>query len=382
MIAIKAQYQNEIRRFALPFKSTFATLETSIINLFSLTGPVIKFTDDEGDQCTISTQQEFDTAVELNQGKVLRLHLFAPVVDVPQIPMTTSVPTTMMAPQMNKDHKGFWLEKMENKKAGLIARRDHINSKLADESLPAERRQMLTSKLEKIQEKITFFETKQQQISQHPHEHWKGGKGFGRGGQRGNREAAEHPEPEQQDRKKFWLEKMENKKAGLIAKRDEINSKLADESLPVERRRSLTSKLERIQEKIAFFETKQQQISQYHQGGRGQGSCARGRPDNHQQKPCWSEWMEKRQVVLVVKKESITAKLASAEITPERRNALSGKLLKVEEKIKAIEARKEMLNNQQPGENCRRGGRGQGRGHPGCGGGRGGKHFEVDQTPK
>jgi hypothetical protein len=296
MIAIKAQYQNEIRRFALPAKPTYASLETSITTLFSLSGPVIKFADDEGDLCTISTQQELDCALELSQGKVLRLHLFSPIVEVPQIP-TQSVPTMPMTPiNDHSNKKAFWLEKMETKKAALVAKRDQISSKLADESLPAERRRILTSKLEQIQERIKFLETKQQQFSQNPQEHcpWKGG----RGGMR---------------------------------------------------------------------------------GGRGQGEC--GEQDQHSgQKPCWAEWMDKRQSNLMVKKESINSKLANAEITPEKRNVLIGKLEKVEEKIKAIEARKEMLKNHQQEPGCRRGGRGAGRGHPGCG--RGGKHFEVDQTPK
>jgi len=121
MIAIKAQYQNEIRRFALPAKVTYATLETSITTLFSLSGPVIKFADDEGDLCTISTQQELDCALELSQGKVLRLHLFSPIVEVPQIP-TQSVPTMPMMTPVANDHsnkKTFWLEKMETKKSCL-----------------------------------------------------------------------------------------------------------------------------------------------------------------------------------------------------------------------------------------------------------------------
>ena len=47
MIAIKAQNQNEIRRFALPLNSSYETLQTSINTLFSESNPVIKFTDDE-----------------------------------------------------------------------------------------------------------------------------------------------------------------------------------------------------------------------------------------------------------------------------------------------------------------------------------------------
>jgi hypothetical protein len=396
MIAIKAQYQNEIRRFALPAKPTYATLETSITTLFSLSGPVIKFADDEGDLCTISTQQELDCALELSQGKVLRLHLFSPIVEVPQIP-TQSVPTMPMTPiNDHSNKKAFWLEKMETKKAALVAKRDQISSKLADESLPAERRRILTSKLEQIQERIKFLETKQQQISQNPQEGcpWKGGRGgmmrggCGRGQQQ---QAAEHPTCGEQ--KNFWLEKMEHKNACLVAKRDQINAKLADESLPAQRRQFLTSKLEKVQERIAFFEQKKQAHSQNPQehcpwkggrggmrGGRGQREC--GEQDQHSgQKPCWAEWMDKRQSNLMVKKESINSKLANAEITPERRNVLIGKLEKIEEKIKAIEVRKEMLKNHQQEPGCRRGGRGAGRGgHPGCG--RGGKHFEVDQTPK
>jgi len=292
------------------------------------------------------------------------------------------------------------MRRWKTKKSCLVAKRDQITSKLADESLPAERRHFLTSKLEKIQEKITFLETKQQQISQDPQEHSKGRGAGGRGGcgrgQRGNRDA-EHQEPkcgEQDQHKKFWHEKMENKRACLVAKRDQLQAKLADESLPAERRIFLSSKLEKVQERISFFEAKQQE-SQNHQGPRGgRGPCSRGirgglhqRPtcgeqDQQNEKPCWGEWMNKRQAKLAEKKESINAKLVSDQMTPERRSVLTGKLAKVEEKIKAIEARKEQLkNHQEAGPGCRRGGRGQGnRGHPGCG--RGGKHFGVDQMPK
>jgi len=350
-----------------------------------LTGTTIKFADDEGDLCTISTQQELDCALELSQGKVLRLHLFSPIVEVPQIP-TQSVPTMPMTPiNDHSNKKAFWLEKMETKKAALVAKRDQISSKLADESLPAERRRILTSKLEQIQERIKFLETKQQQFSQNPQEGcpWKGGRGgmmrggCGRGQQR---ESPEHPTCGEQ--KNFWLEKMEIKNARLVAKRDQINAKLADESLPADRRQFLTSKLEKIQERIAFFEQKKQAHSQNPQehcpmkAGRG---AMHG--DQHSaQKPCWAEWMDKRQQNLIVKKESINSKLANAEITPQKRNVLIGKLEKVEEKIKAIEARKEMLKNQNQQEtvSCRRGGRGAG----GRGCGRGGKHARVDQTPK
>jgi len=93
--------------------------------------------------------------------------------------------------------------------------------------------------------------------------------------------------------------------------------------MKAERRNALNQKLEMIQEKINAIELRKKQISQNH----GEGV----KPDQEQQQP---NWMEKRQKILIEKRESINAKLIEGgdQMKDERRNALNQKLQMVEEK--------------------------------------------------
>jgi hypothetical protein len=307
MIAIKAQYQNEIRRFSLPAKSTFETLETNLKNLFSLSGsPVIKYTDDERDLCTISTQREFDFALTLNQD-LLRVQIFT--AEVPQIAPAQPVAASPMCSgtvdqPKDQQKKNCWLEKIDNKQAALVAKRDCITSKLADETLNAERRRVLNWKLEKIQEKINFFEARKRQIAENPQEHWKGGRGRGgHGPQRFHPHGPHHEHPhgphhehphgphhehphgfpphgphphhgphhEEPPKANEWMEK---RQLMLNSKRDLIKTKLADEKITPERKEILNAKLLKFEEKIYAFETRKQHCAQGGRGGRR--GCGRG----------------------------------------------------------------------------------------------------------
>jgi len=199
---------------------------------------------------------------------------------------------------------------------------------------------------------------------------------------------------------KWWMDKIDGKHAALTQKSDEIMAKLAQDNLNSDKRRVLTWKVEKIQEKIAALESRKQRISQnmpnpspqdcQWRGGRGRGGCRGGRGfsghpletegANHhgcnkdqkhhgcnkdqQQHGCnkdqqpeqrWCDWMTKRQEMLSSKRDSINAKLADTSITPERKEKLTEKLQRVNEKINALETRKNQISE---GGCPRRGGRG------------------------
>jgi tetrahydromethanopterin S-methyltransferase subunit G len=149
---------------------------------------------------------------------------------------------------------------------------------------------------------------------------------------------------------------MEKRQTNLVAKRDSINAKLAEggDQMKPERRNALNQKLQMIQEKINAVESRKQQLAQKHVEG--------GNPDQQQQQQ--PNWMERRQGILIAKRESINAKLNQGgdQMKPERRNVLNQKLEMVEGKINAIEMKKQQFaQHQQQGVGCR-GGRGGGRG--------------------
>jgi len=265
---------------------------------------VIKYTDDERDLCTISTQREFDFALTLNQD-LLRVQIFTAEVSVPQIASAQPVAASPMCSgtdQPKDQQKNCWLEKIDNKHAALVAKRDFITSKLADETLNAEKRRVLNWKLEKIQEKIIFFEARKRQIAENPQEHWKGGRGRGgHGPQRfhphgphhehphgphhehphgfpphgphgHSHHGPHHEEPHFQPKANEWMEK---RQLMFNSKRDTIKAKLADEKITPERKEFLSAKLLKVEEKINAFETRKQHCAQ---GGRGGGrrGCGRG----------------------------------------------------------------------------------------------------------
>jgi len=70
--------------------------------------------------------------------------------------------------------------------------------------------------------------------------------------------------------------------------------------------------------------------------------------------------MDKRQANLTEKRDSLNVKLADGSLTPERRTKLNEKLLKVQDKITALEAKRQQMAS------C-----GPRRGRGGCGAGRG-----------
>jgi hypothetical protein len=239
MIAIKAKFQNEFRRFSLPLQSSVETLEANLKTLFSLTNPVvIKYTDDEGDLCTITTQPELDCAVSMSKG-LLRVTLF--VAPQPQIntPAPCSVPVRCPGnprPGCQQKNKQFWIERIQNKHAQLISKRDALSTKLAQDSITPEQKRVLTLKIERIQHKLTWIESKQQQMSQNPQEHpWKG---RGRCGGK----VSEMTETERKQHRTQWMEK---KQQMLNAKKELITAKLADGSIAPERKQFLNAKLQK-----------------------------------------------------------------------------------------------------------------------------------------
>jgi hypothetical protein len=88
--------------------------------------------------------------------------------------------------------------------------------------------------------------------------------------------------------------------------------------------------------------------------------------------------MDKRQANLSSKTDSLNSKLADESITPQRREILNGKLAKVQEKLSALELRRQQLADGVP---CGRGGGRRGGGRGGWGKGSG-EQQTTDVTPK
>ncbi|KAH3732971.1 sequestosome 1 [Pelomyxa schiedti] len=96
MLQIKITYEGEIRRTAVSASSSFADVVRTVSSLFGVDErqAVLKYTDDEGDLVTMSSQPEFAAAVALTRSSgLLRLTLTegkTPVTVPPQIPNTPS----------------------------------------------------------------------------------------------------------------------------------------------------------------------------------------------------------------------------------------------------------------------------------------------------
>jgi len=296
MISIKASNQTEIRRFAIPVKSSFEALESSVRSMFSVpvnTQMIIKYTDDEGDLCTITTQPELDFATSMNPS-LLRLHLF--LVEAPAAP----------ACHPFKEH-------MEKRTAFLTEKQARIAAKLAETTDPEQKRR-LTLKLERIQQKLAFFESRKQwSHASNEEKPW-----MKRCGSWG---------PERQ----HFKEHMEKKRACLTEKQARISTKLAETTDP-EQKRVLTLKLERIQQRISFFENRKH----CHPHGGPRGSWG---PERHQ---FFHEHMEKKHACLLEKQTRITAKL-SQTIDADQKQRLTARLENIQQKLAFFEARKEWM---------------------------------------
>jgi len=269
MISIKAKYQTEIRRFAIPVRSSFGTLESSVRSMFSVNGSmIIKFTDDEGDLCTITTQPELDFAVSMNPN-LLRLQLFVSVDSAPvPTPVSTPISPGCQVPQQKFQR---CLEHMEKKTARLSEKQASLTAQLAEATDP-ERKRVLACKLEKVQQKQAFFESRKQHFAQ-PHNQERPWKANGRGcwGRPNSQQEEKRTVPEKpfqpfpqdpQEREQRWIGFMEKRSQALSEKHESLTLKLSDDALTPERRKFLVEKLQRIQEKQSNLETRKQHLSQ------------------------------------------------------------------------------------------------------------------------
>jgi len=177
MISVKAKFQNEIRRFALPAASSWTTLETTLGSLFSISEPiVVKYLDDEDDLCTISSQDELNFAIAM-QKSPLRIHIFQ--VGSPKQQEQVQAPLSLsssrprlhpnapafqpaippaLPPQFEKPTPCQKGERMQAKLAQLEEKKKTFLSALSDESLNSEKRRVMTWKVQKIEEKINVIE--------------------------------------------------------------------------------------------------------------------------------------------------------------------------------------------------------------------------------
>jgi len=310
MISIKVSNQTEIRRFAIPVRSSFETLESSVRSMFKITGPtIIKYTDDEGDLCTITTQPELDFAVTLNPN-LLRLSITVPNV-IALVPLVRAAPVAQQqTPVKTTDCQAphpmhqKWAEILERKTAHLTEKQQRLQTKVAETEDP-ERKRFLNSKLERVQQKLAFFEARKQCMSQGPQHNqerpWRAHGGQQRGcwkrennQQFDGKTMPEHPfhyphrmmhhphhqqfPKDQQEREQRWIGFLEKRTQALNEKRESIQLKLAGENLTPERRRFLEEKLGRIQQKLVNMENKKQHLSQQQSGQENSHPCkGRGR---------------------------------------------------------------------------------------------------------
>lgn len=339
MISIKAKHQNEIRRFALPLKSTYATLETSLNSLFTLSSPVIKYTDDEGDLCTISTQQEFDYAVSTTKG-LLRLHLFSPedlkastTASSFSAPVSTSAPQIPLSSSQECPQKHFLLEKMDNKHAQLISKRDDLKSKLASDSLNSERRRVLSWKLEKIEGKISMLEQRRKNMAYHLQNPGEGGHHHGpwRGGARGGRGArGPHHGPGhfEHGSHQDWPHH------GPPPHHHDWPHHAPHHDWPHH------GPPHHHHAGPGHFE---HHVMPPHQHNFDEQQGGHPHPHHQQKEQRWLDWMDKRQANLTSKRDSLNAKIAEEGITPQRKEILTEKLKKVQDKLTALELRRQQL---------------------------------------
>jgi hypothetical protein len=185
-ISVKAKFGTEIRRFALPTASSFSTLEQTLGNVFSINNKLtIKYLDDEGDLCTISTQEEFAYAATLQSLLHIQIFLSDPqivpqipqitevvVQTVPQIPQTTEVavqtvpqaqiPQPVVVPQeeMPEAPKAQKFDKMQARRNQLELKRNSILAQLTDESLRPDKKEFLTKKAQQIETRLQFLDSR------------------------------------------------------------------------------------------------------------------------------------------------------------------------------------------------------------------------------
>jgi hypothetical protein len=144
MIHIKAKLDNDFRRFQCV--DDYATVLSTLRTLFHITEQetfLIKFLDDEGDLCTISSQLEFEFAVA--HSELLKITLFKQ--EAPKPVVAEAAPCLMP---------------MKNPKKGCLEERlNAVNAKLALPNLPPH-------KVENLNRRKKFLEAKLSQTAENP----------------------------------------------------------------------------------------------------------------------------------------------------------------------------------------------------------------------
>jgi hypothetical protein len=146
MIHIKARMNDDFRRFQC--KDDFATVLSTLRTLFHIPEQdtfLIKFLDDEGDLCTISTQIEFEFAVA--HSELLKITLFQnPAVPQPAAPIAEAIPCRFAA----------------NPKTNCLKERlAAVTAKLALPNLPPH-------KVQNLNKRKQFLEAKLGQLAENP----------------------------------------------------------------------------------------------------------------------------------------------------------------------------------------------------------------------
>jgi len=146
MIHIKARMTDDFRRFQC--KDDFATTLSTLRTLFHIPEQdtfLIKFLDDEGDLCTISTQIEFEFAVA--HSELLKITLFQnPAVPQPAAPTADAIPCRFAA---------------NPKTDALKERLAAVTAKLALPNLPPH-------KVQNLNKRKQFLEAKLSQLAENP----------------------------------------------------------------------------------------------------------------------------------------------------------------------------------------------------------------------
>jgi len=169
-VHVKVALNGEFRRFLLN-PLTYANLETTVKNLFSINSPVsLKFQDDEKDWVHLTTDSELLYAIEL-AGSPLRVD----VKILAEVPLLT--PKTEEA-EGCETQEGCWrgrggrrgrgcgrggvnkLERMTMMEARVNTRIAELKEKLDSGKLTNERERAIRWKLTRLQEKLEFIAAK------------------------------------------------------------------------------------------------------------------------------------------------------------------------------------------------------------------------------
>jgi len=200
-VHIKAQHSDEFRRFSLP-EVTFESLETMLRSLFSIPSePIkVKFLDDENDWILISSDMEFQHAVELSTSPLrIQITLYGQTPTPVPAPVQPEVPPTSefcfqrrgcgRGMGRGRGGRGPMISKEDRialKKARIAGRISALETVLLDPSLPAERERSISWKLENLKYKLERMEKmketlageqQDEKVQEEPSAQWRHGHG-------------------------------------------------------------------------------------------------------------------------------------------------------------------------------------------------------------